>query len=76
MSYQPAVSGTVVEIDANTTAILRPHARVRDLPIGRLVMLLIETIASEDLIDAVLDDGAQAGAPARKVGRPAAKIAP
>jgi hypothetical protein len=70
MSPSPTTS-TVVEIDGTLTAALRPAARARDLPVQRLVVELIETIARDCLVDAVLDDGRPTTVPPpRKVGRP------
>ncbi len=66
MLTKPPVS-TIVEIDGITTAALRPAARARDLLLRSLVISLIETIARDALVDAVLDDDT---APPRKVGRP------
>jgi hypothetical protein len=66
-------SSLIVEIDSNTTAALRPAARARDLPVRSLVISLIEAIARDSLVDAVLDDDKAPlppPAPPRKVGHP------
>jgi hypothetical protein len=71
MSTPPVTaSSTIVEIDSTTTAALRPAARARDLAVRSLVISLIETIARDALVDAVLDDDKVAASPPRKVGRP------
>jgi hypothetical protein len=45
-----------VQIPATATRRLAPHARKRDVTIECLVALIVHTVASNDLVQAVLDD--------------------
>jgi hypothetical protein len=47
---------TVIEVHALVVR-LRPEARRRDMPLARLVRDLLDRIADDQLVDAVLDDG-------------------
>lgn len=51
-----ALARTVV-ITTDVLSALRPHAAKRDITVNALVRRLIETIADEGMVDAILDDG-------------------
>ena len=46
-----------VELEHLVAVRLRRAAAVRDVPVKRLINNLLDTIATDHLIDAVLDDG-------------------
>ena len=43
--------------DQSVVLRLRPHAAVRDVSVERLIKQLVETIAADGMVGAVLDDG-------------------
>ena len=52
-----------VRIDLDVLLALHPEAKKRHMPVNVLVRHLLATVADEGLVDAVLDDGAEAGRP-------------
>lgn len=48
--------GLVIELDYALVAALRPEAKARDVPVSRLVRDLLDTIATDRLTGAILDD--------------------
>ncbi len=46
-----------MHISNDTAALLRPHAARRGIPPRDLARRILETVAGNDLVDAVLDDG-------------------
>jgi hypothetical protein len=59
---QPARSGEQlgrsILVPYQDYAALRPHAARRSITVDRLIRAIIEIIAQDDMVDAVLDDGA------------------
>jgi hypothetical protein len=55
---KPRDSADVVAIEISIGAIraLRPAARERDTTVGRLIADLVEAVAADNLVGAVLDD--------------------
>ncbi|MBB4465470.1 MULTISPECIES: hypothetical protein [Rhizobium] len=53
---RPAVAGTDAAINIEFRQMLRPAALKRNLSVDALIVLLIEKIAEDRLVDAVLDD--------------------
>lgn len=46
-----------VTVSLSTLERLRPHARRRDLSVEALVRAIVDVVALEEMVDAVLDDG-------------------
>ena len=63
----PALS---VELEHGLVAAFRPEARRRDVSVGRLVLDLLDTIAADGLVTAVLDDNPHPPPARRGPGRP------
>ncbi len=49
--------GQAVVVSLDALRALRPHAAKRNLSVNALVRRLIDTVADEGMVDAVLDDG-------------------
>jgi hypothetical protein len=60
-----------VDLPRDLATALRPAAVQRDWSIARLVLELLEVLATDGIVDAVLDDGIRAR-PKRRAGRPRA----
>lgn len=54
---RPRPDNASIAIDPELRMALRPHAIARDLSVTALARRIIETVAHEDMVDAVLDDG-------------------
>jgi hypothetical protein len=46
-----------LHVSAHTMRALAPHAEARDIHVNVLARKILETIAAEGMVDAVLDDG-------------------
>lgn len=55
-SYDRPTNASIT-IDPDLRMALRPHAIRRDVSVERLARRIIDTVAYEDMVDAVLDDG-------------------
>jgi hypothetical protein len=54
---RPVTRDTIaVEVPIAVIRALRPAARVRDVPVPRLICDLLEAVAADDLFAALLDD--------------------
>jgi transposase len=52
-----------VHVDVAVLDRLRPHAERRDIPVREIAAMILATVAAEDMVDAVLDDGGADGHP-------------
>jgi len=43
-------------IPSPIATVLQPHAKRRGIPVATLVQRIIEAVANDDIVDAVLDD--------------------
>ncbi|MGY5789081.1 hypothetical protein ACXHXM_02120 len=53
---QKNTTSSVAMINPDIRRMLRPHAEKRELTVDALLVLLIERVAEESLVDAVMDD--------------------